>query len=81
MAAWTYSAWITQTDAAARLTMLRLHIQEVMDSVANPQSVNSSAHGMSRFDLQTYLGALLSREAAMAGASSSVGLATFRRAR
>jgi hypothetical protein len=68
MATWTYSNWVTLTTASARLTGLRQHIQEVSDALANPQSVNSSSHGLAKFDLQQYLESLMARETAMAWA-------------
>ena len=60
MANYTYSAWISQADDTARLTMLRLHIGEVVeliqpDGTAADESVNS-AH------MIQYLSLLLQRE-------------------
>lgn len=65
MATWTYSNWITQTDPTTKRERLALHIQEVSDAMANPQSVNSSSHGVAKFDLQAYLDGLLKREASL----------------
>lgn len=81
MATWTYSDWVTQTDPATKRARLALHIQEVTDALANPQSVNSSSHGTQKFDLQTYLNTLMQREAAYSGAVAGVGLARFRKSR
>lgn len=73
MAAWTYSDWITQTDASTRLSRLRLHVQEVSDAMANPQGVNSSSHGVQKFDLQGYLKELRAEESSLAAASATAG--------
>lgn len=42
--AWTYSDWDQQSTTVARLTRLRLHIQEVADKI----QADVSAHGYSR---------------------------------
>lgn len=65
MATWTYSAWRSQATTQAKLDMLRLHLQELEDAMANPQSVNSGGHGLTRFDLQQMIERLEAREASL----------------
>lgn len=51
---WTYSNWIT-LEGSARLTQLRLHIQEVSDFVQGMSSRHQSATAVDTNYLQTLL--------------------------
>ncbi len=64
MPLWTYADWITYSDAdlSAKLTRLRLHIQEVSQRVA---AVEGRTHKMTEAN-QDYLQALLKREKELA---------------
>lgn len=55
--AWTYSDWPTLSTAAARLTRLNLHIQEVSDRVA--EEVAGDGKSMSSNAIQNYLDTLM----------------------
>lgn len=61
--AWTYSDWITTSDATARLTQLRLHIKEVTDVLQKPRSQGALDQQMSRFELDSYITRLMSERA------------------
>lgn len=58
--AWTYSDWITLTDASAQLTRLNLHIQEVSDKLSSAD-VTADGKSASRSTQQQYLDGLLRR--------------------
>lgn len=74
--AWTYSDWITQATDALRLSRLRLHIQEVSDSLARVKTTEEQDRTTERFDLQNYLESLHVEEKALrstVGAAATVG--------
>lgn len=78
MAAWTYSDWITLTTAAAQLTRINLHIQEVSDKI----QADVAAHGYSRqsHPLNDYLKGLMAERKSLLKASAIGGgrsLVTF----
>lgn len=57
--AWTYSNWPSAGSSSAQLTSLRLHIQEVSDSVGKEVSADGKA--VSSDATQKYLDTLLGR--------------------
>ena len=60
--AWTYSDYITYDPGSARLTRLRLHIQEVTDAIKNPQRLTISGKDLTKYDLRKYLEGLKAEE-------------------
>jgi hypothetical protein len=58
MAVWTYSDWVTYEDGSAKLTRLRLHVQEVSDKLANPSYSTEGLSVNPRENLGTYLAGL-----------------------
>ena len=54
MAVWTYSDWVTYEDGSAKLTRLRLHVQEVSDKLANPNYATDGL-SVSQQNLAAYL--------------------------
>lgn len=53
MARWTYADWITQTDAAAKLTRLNLHLEEVIQALG--AETTDGDVGRSSRELRAYL--------------------------
>ena len=75
--AWTYSNWITQSTASARLTNLRLHIQEVSDAVDKERGAdgfNESSSANVQL-LETLYKRLDKLEAAAGGTNGGVSVA------
>lgn len=70
MAAWTYSAWRSQSTTAAQLSMLRLHMAEVADKISNERGADSFNVGSQ--SVTEYYKALVSDEKRL---SSSAGAA------
>lgn len=65
--AWTYSDYDSSTDAATRLSRLRLHIAEVR-AVLGPD-MSSAAGGVNFTNLTSYLKHLLSERDVLEGRS------------
>lgn len=81
--AWLYSDWVTlATGSTARLTRLRLHIQEVSDAISTG-NVSNTKGSRDKDAIEKYLEKLHALEKTEVGASSaSTGLGTsFTRAR
>ena len=57
--AWTYNDWASQSTPAARLTRLRLHIDEVSAQIS--ADISASGKSRSTSTLQTYLDGLMNR--------------------
>ena len=72
--AWTYSDWITQTDDGARLTRLRLHIQEVSNKIR--REVGAGDMSQSSRAVREYLDSLHKREEALASVVNADGTAS-----
>lgn len=64
--AWTYSDWVTYDAGTAKLTRLRLHIQEVSDYLQKNQEGNVGGQVYRRFDLEKYRESLETKEGKMA---------------
>jgi hypothetical protein len=67
--AWTYSDYIT-LDGSAKLTRLRLHIQEVSDKVT--QEVGGGGYNRSSSAVQQYLKTLKDEELQLTGSIAAV---------
>jgi hypothetical protein len=48
MAAWAYDDWITYDDGSAKLTRLRLHVQEVSARLSQPASYSTDGLSVAR---------------------------------
>lgn len=84
MSTWQYHDWVTLATPAQRLARLRLHVQEVSDRIASPQSVGSGSKNKTEHDMTAYRDSLMADlrrlESSGAGAPGS-GVAYLRRAR
>lgn len=80
---WTYSDWVT-LSGAARLTRLRLHVQEVADALhSRSTAVSADGKSMTREQLVQYYESVARREremgAAAGGSAGGVSHIRFRR--
>lgn len=74
---WTYSAWPSQSTAAARLSMLRQHITEVSDQVGKERGAdgfNESSNANQQY-LNTLFARLDRLEAAAGSTNGGVSAA------
>lgn len=83
---WTYSDYITLTDQAAKLTRLRLHIQEVSDSIG--REISGDGKSKSENNITQYLAELRKEEKELAavpgvgnGYNGGISLSRARRPR
>jgi hypothetical protein len=83
---WTYSDYITYTDDSAKLTRLRLHIQEVSDAIG--RELSGDGKSKSENNITQYLKDLRAEEKELAGVpgvgngyNGGVSLSRARRAR
>lgn len=72
--AWTYSDWRSQTTSAAKLSRLRLHMQEITDAIhTRTVQVGADGKSLSRETLMGLLTSLEGQEKSLAAAAATGG--------
>lgn len=73
MSVWNYSNWITQTDPAERLRLLRLHIAEVSDRTV---AIEGRSSNVTQVDAK-YLQRLMDQEESLKAEAGESGGTAF----